>query len=237
MPGKHDQHKHGHQHSMDRAEGDDLIGDTSGAGPALSAHEHAVATSLHSSTHLGPNGDQLAHGIAQQQGFAGRPATVSKSEMDDLVAEGHTEMFRGIHDSPSGSPAELSERIRSGESYHGPGRQGAGIHSSSSRDIAETYTHANDGTTATSGEVTRMALHKDAKVVDHHQLVDEHREFMSEVTPGGASESVYSDVGRYATARGYDASRDVSHSGDAKDAWDFTVYNRTALYVEDGASE
>ncbi len=231
MPGKHDQHKHGHKHGMDRVEGGDLIGDTSGAGAAVSAHEHARDTESFAGSGLGRNGDQLAHGLAEQQGFTGRPASKTKAEMDELVAEGHTEMFRGLHDAPAGSADELVEQTRSGGAYYGPGRQGSGIHSSSSETIADRYAVDTAHPSAT-GATVRMALHKDAKIVDHQQLVDEHRDFLDELDPEGASFPVYSDVGRYAIARGIDASRDVSHSGAPADAWDFTVYNRTALFVE-----
>jgi hypothetical protein len=166
------------------------------------------------------------HHIAAAQGFEGPAVAVSAKEMSAGVRRGDVEMFRGVEPSADGSKSasDIHEQFRTGEAYHGLGFSGNGMYMSNSRAEASTY-----------GQVGRYALHREAKVVDFRDLQAEQQSFLSSVGRDSITGRVFSDPGRYAAARGYDAIRwrrgeeSGKRSGEEDE---FIVLNRTALLAE-----
>jgi HK97 family phage portal protein len=170
----------------------------------------------------GPRGDSRLSAIQREQGFDGKPAVVSRQEMDRLVADGHQECFRGFGGLGDGSKteAQVVQEFTSGPLFTGYGTFGNGAYvapGTGGRAVAERY---SDSETP-----TRMALHKDAKVASYRAIVDE-MEARGLTSRRGVQGRALADPGRYAAARGYDAIR-----VEANDS--ICVLNRTALFVEE----
>ena len=220
--------------------GQDHIGDGDGTELAVAVDARAAETaypSLRGGTY-GPHGDEQAYAIAAHQGFDGKPKVVSRAEMDQLVAEGHTEMFRGVRggygtreggdvtnpaDDIEIPAAQIHERLRSGPVYYSDGGlYGSGIYVSPSRKKAADYAGDEPGALA------RMTLHKDARVRDADEFQAEHAAFVEGLQPGSPSYRIYSDPGRYAAARGYDALQVGKPT-----PTEVIVLNRTAMIIEE----
>lgn len=175
---------------------------------------------------VGPHGDEALHDIAARQGFEGPAQSVSAKDMDAGIRQGDAEMFRGVKASHDGklTPGQVHERMRSGEPYHGLGFSGNGTYLSNSRTLASGY-----------GTVGRYALHRDARVVDYRQLQHEQTDYIRSVGRDSPQGRVFSDPGRYAAARGYDAIRwrrgeEAGKQPGEED--EFIVLNRTAMLAE-----
>jgi len=111
-------------------------------------------------------GDAWMARIQRTQGFDGRPTVVSQQEMDRIVAAGEgTELFRGIN----GTPEEVRLRqhqFRVGDFYAGnPGNYGSGTYASPDQSISLGYAHGRQT------GVMRMALRRDARVIDYADAV------------------------------------------------------------------
>lgn len=173
---------------------------------------------------IGPHGDEALHAIVAQQGFDGPATVVSRKELSRGVRDGDAEMFRGVQGGKraDGKTAEeIHEQTRSGEDYQGLGAFGNGTYFSGSESMAATY-----GTTA------RFALAREARTADYDTLRTEQESYLKTVSRDSAAYRVFSDPGRYAAARGYDAIH-VRREGQPKGGEnEYVVLNRTALIAE-----
>lgn len=212
-PGHPDQSSHGRKRG--RASGTDLIGDGDGAALARGVLRSAANRETEPGSGVGANGDEMLHAITAKQGFNGRPAVASRQELDALIEAGHRPLFRGVQSTATKTDAEMAEQIRTGEAYQGFGVWGNGTYTSNQILVARRY-----------GVPVRMALHPQARVISQADLKAEHQAFMARQPPGSPSHRVFSDPGRYAAARGYDA---VDVKGSLED--EVLVLNRSALTV------
>jgi hypothetical protein len=147
--------------------------------------------------YIDPNkhGDEILGDIARRQGFDGLPTVGTAAELDEAVAEGGIELWRGvrgnlpkrigygdeegqIHYPPNWRASEMHEQWRSGEYKAGDGLYGQGTYTSVDRRAAEHYgmqmTDQHGGKVAgEDGEpltdprtIVRMVLSPDARVFD-----------------------------------------------------------------------
>lgn len=166
----------------------------------------------------------LARALADEQGFSGPPQVVSPQEMDDLVAGGNTEMFRGIGGEAA---AQYAESYRSGEPFYTTNAAyGQGMYFTPDREYATAY--AQNG-----GQVLRVALDKNARVISYEDAhAGAKADFQSALAshqPGASVSNlmVSHDPGNWAMAHGYDAIVATSTFGK-----EIVVLNRTATYAE-----
>lgn len=171
--------------------------------------------------------------IARIHGFDGPPRIGSRSEVDDAIRGGGTEIWRGAHVAPL-------RGFRSGPYVPGVGtgghRYGEGYYFSTARDTAEGY--AVQGGDA-GGGVLRAALLPHAKVVDWEHLTEatdrlRHGSPVDGIDP--ALGWAMADPGILAAALGYDAIRirgreDGVHM-DAPFPDQYVILNRQAVLAE-----
>ena len=183
--------------------------------------------------------DEALSAIAHEQGFDRPPTVVSHEQMDQMIQNGRPELYRGVRGNGDLSAAEIHEEMRSGDAQYGRGIYGNGYYfgTSTSGDTA----NAQQFSDGTQGSVARATLDPDATVVDGASVFAEHNEFMRDLDTGAvdygdarsAVVATYSDVGRYAAARGYD----VMYFGPAGSPLEqYVVLNRTALIVEEATA-
>lgn len=177
--------------------------------------------------------DGILSAIAARQGFDGKPKVVSRREMDRLVAGGAPELFHGASSAaaPDGtalSAAQVNEQLRTGPAHFGTGTGflGNGYYLTSSRDVAE-----SDYGDGTPGAVARVIIKPDAKRVPYDLIEAEQRGFLASLPDDDPRRSVYSDVGRFAAAKGY-AVIDVPGASQHTDESWHIILDRTALMVE-----
>ena len=104
--------------------------------------------------HPNPGAGSIVYAdLAHRQGFDGKPQVVDS--VDEFIAQGDIEIFRGV------TSAAYAEQFRGGDLYATQGVHGDGIYTAVKKDTAEVFTGI-----ARQGEVMRMALRKDAKVLD-----------------------------------------------------------------------
>lgn len=178
--------------------------------------------------------------LARVQGFDRLPVLGGPADVDAVVAARGQELFRGVNN------PRYAEEFKTGPYFAGQletSSFGAGTYASTDREVALGY--ANDRPEG----VIRMALRPGARVTDIDSLSTEmaevDRELGSELrllegverSPeqnlrrdevNGQRDLILSDMGRYATARGYDAYHLGLDSGDP--TW--VLLNRSALTVE-----
>lgn len=243
MPGRHNQQTHGRGgKGVGPGGGVDLIAGgqaeaiaadaIDAAAPYATERSELAGRLLYSGGGVGPHGDEALFHLAIQQGFDGPATAVSRAEMDTAIRGGFlgrgaaTPMYRGVRPSPDGTrtAAQIHEQVRSGPAHYGLGFSGNGYYMSSSRSEASRY-----------GDVARYALHARARVVDLRELDAEQSAYLASLPQGSAARRVFSDPGRYAAARGYDAIkwRRGEETGKAPGEEDeFIVLNRSALLAE-----
>lgn len=110
--------------------------------------------------------DHVLKAISVDQGFAGKPAVVSKTQMDKLVADGDViEIHRGMNSygNPGGEKVFV-EQYRSGDLFAGTGIYGNGTYTSPHRSVAMQYANNSE-----SGMI-RLGLRKDAKIGSYSTL-------------------------------------------------------------------
>lgn len=114
--------------------------------------------------------DEQMAAIATQQGFDALPELGSGQQLDDAIAAGGRELWRGTqHDSVSRrSGEELAEDFRTGPVHYGQGISGNGIYTSTDRDHALGYTSGHD-----MRSVNRMVLKPGAKVITYADMLDQ----------------------------------------------------------------
>lgn len=75
-------------------------------------------------------GDWFLRELIRAQGFDGLPHIVTKQEMDEYIAAGERELFRGLdsYGMKGKTGEDLAEQFRSGDMYVGTGLFGNGIY-------------------------------------------------------------------------------------------------------------
>jgi hypothetical protein len=192
-------------------------------------------------TEFGRHGDELMYDLAVDKGFAGRPHVVSSDELEQHIADGDKEMWRGVTDE---SYAQL---FTTGTAFYGQGFRGNGIyaaHGERAKKLATAYAQAppTKGTLVHKVDkpvLIRMALRRDARTITYDeaalQAKSEHRKWAG-LKGGGegfsaegaqALAAANSTATRWAMANGYDAVIIPKEDGGEEVA----VLNRTALIV------
>lgn len=190
---------------------------------------------------VGSSSDQYLEGLASESGFDALPISVTSTELDKIVSEGHRELFRGV------GKKEYAEQFLSGKYFGGKGVDGNGIYTGfGDRGLPTAKNYAQGG-----GVVMRMAIDKGSDIrsiddiynsikVESEQLKSEIDELKSKHVKAStdvikkdieskirhltAKQRMIRDPGRYAVINGIDAIEvpDLDH---------LIVLNRGVLYV------
>lgn len=172
--------------------------------------------------------DSALQSIGEVQGFDALPALGSAADVDAIVANGGTEVFRGF-----GGLAGRDQFV-SGAYEPGLGIYGNGFYSSTMTDTAGSYADfIEDGP-------TRMVLRPDAKILDIWELDEAIRPVRW--VDGSDDVAVFtqqtvSDQGRAAATLGYDAIRirdaGMGRKADGTREDYIVIFNRGALTVDE----
>jgi len=203
------------------------------------------------------DGDEILASMYRDQGFDGKPDVVSEDELNAAIAGGEREFYRGTNE---GSGSQFSDAFKSGEYYAGYGGYGNGTYmayalhkNDPAAALEEAHGYGNSA--------MHLALKKDAKIGNYDTLVNEttelanstrdditalnqkmsdpslsdtkYNDLKTRVAQKNALMSIYYDVGKYATSKGYDG-YDVSATrttAGAPSAGYFVLLNRTAVRV------
>lgn len=168
-------------------------------------------------------GDWFLRELARDQGFDGLPDVVIKEQMDEYVAAGERELFRGLdsYGMRGKTGEDLAEQFRSGDLHVGTGLFGNGTYVTYGTDKydAEGYMGAER-----EGAMLRMALKSDAKVISIDEL-----ETMQLVDPVAQSYPELKNLGCYATFKGYDG---IDVGASKNEPKYMVILNRTAIKVQ-----
>ena len=144
--------------------------------------------------------DSTLHKILHAKGYDRLPKVVSKEEIDGLVKQGYTPIFRGMKylgdDVPSGA-----EQYKRGEMFVGRGAFGHGVYFATNNRMASKYSVDKDGKV---GSLLFGVLDKSAKIIsaeDAKRLSEELRN----KAQTSEHKAILSDVGKVAALYGYDA--------------------------------
>lgn len=143
----------------------------------------------------------------------------SKSEMDDLVAGGYTELWRGLNGGADSSV--YAEQYKTGKvAYAGEGIYGSGTYTTTGKD----YVTRNYGSPGNA--ILRIALRPDAKVITAKKVEEQ----FEEDSAGWDTDkvTVLDDPGRYAAYLGYDAVQVPRSDGSSF----YVIVNRGATVTE-----
>lgn len=169
-------------------------------------------------------GDWFLRELVRHQGFDRLPHVITKQEMDEYVASGEQELFRGLdsYGMKGKTGEELAEQFRSGDLYTGLGLSGNGTYVAYGADKydAEGYMGAD-----LEGAMLRMALKSEAKAISIQKLKS-----IQEKDAIVQTHFELDELGRYATFKGYDVI-DVGMSRNAPKY--MVILNRTAVRVQD----
>jgi hypothetical protein len=102
--------------------------------------------------------DQYTSAIIREQGFDGRPQVVSGMELDEYVASGEVEFFRGLAGDEQRTAAQYARQFRYGVFFVGRGAYGSGTYASETLDDARAFADGPDGV------VVRMTLKRAARI-------------------------------------------------------------------------
>ena len=172
-------------------------------------------------------GDWFLRELAHVQGFDGLPHIVSKQELDEYVASGEQELFRGLDSyGVQGKTGEdLAQQFRSGDMYVGKGIFGNGIYVAYSSDKYDAQEYSG---LEIEGAIVRMSLKKGAKVISYDELLEKKNKDVLKAY------IELEDPGHYAAFKGYD----VIDVGATRNRPKYmVVLNRTALRVQDESIE
>ncbi|MBW3113493.1 hypothetical protein KYJ26_16690 [Bacillus sp. MCCB 382] len=172
--------------------------------------------------------DKALKTLLREQGFDGKGNVVSKAELDKFIQNGEREIFRGV------TNAKFAEQFKDGDLFAGLGTYGNGTYTAygqSAEKVAQSYAGKK-------GDIVRMSLKSDAKVVKYDILLGEMMDYedmlaekMAKSTSKKAREAIEAetllikDFGRFATMRGYDA---IDVTGFEY----LVVLNRTSLRIQ-----
>lgn len=207
----------------------------------------------------------LAH-VAAAQGFTGKPQLRTSQELDADIASGDIEVFRGLSASGRTPGSTFANDYRNGDYYAGNGIFGHGHYAAgynSSRSRAGAISVAKKYKGNSNGALIRMAIRKDAKIVDHDDIEREKIQWRSDnqsairrletaqrtgrlstadqadLDRRRRADFALSDVGAFAASRGYDVIRvspgaAKSQSNGTGSTPFYVILNRTATKVQDG---
>jgi 8-oxo-dGTP pyrophosphatase MutT (NUDIX family) len=155
----------------------------------------------------GKSADERLSAIAEMQGFDATPTTVSKQEMDRLLATGdYIEMWRGVSANRSNglSASDINESYRTGTAHYGLGVVGNGYYFATDKAIAEAYSDRRKGS------VLRVLLPKSAVIGKYNDVRRDSQNTTSSTYFRQAGRvangtGTLHDEGRYAAAAGIDA--------------------------------
>lgn len=117
--------------------GRDITGELDWAAVAQKAPPSDVSIFSAASTRM----DDMLGEIYQQQGYHGKPSVVKREQMDRLVKEGWTELWRGVSHPDPGRRAAYAQQFRTGDEHRpGLGGRGNGTYTSRNPREAQSYT-------------------------------------------------------------------------------------------------
>lgn len=198
--------------------------------------------------------------LTERAGFNARPQVASREELDAAVSAGWAEVWRGVTNGGGKTASEINTGLREGVFEPGRGNYGNGVYTSTRRNTAETYrgveprvNHPARGDDFTPDDLEgdpppdsllRIAIDPTARVGDYDQLLAELNQWRADRPSATPSADTFADVGRYATARGYDVVRVVGHDdggfypgweesdGDEPGADQYVILNRSAIMIQ-----
>ncbi len=174
-----------------------------------------------------PVDHQLA-AISKMRGFDKHP---TKGDIDSVIANGGTEIHRGLIDGKGKTAGQLESEFKTGPYEPGTGNYGNGFYFSTSPGIAKMYADAPiaragyDAKSVSGGKTLRAALKPEAKIVHLDDLKAEKQEWFKQnkdnvdwdvisknfIADEGkihpAMLDLTNDPGHFATMMGYDAIR------------------------------
>lgn len=153
------------ERAKDVAKAGTVAGST--AGPARGADLTHSPAFLDSLADVGNSDtEELLRRAQHAQGFGATPAVGSRAEVDKAVAGGAVELWRGIDGVTPEEAAQRAEQFRTGDLFIGQGTYGPGTYTTPDKSLATRF--ATD--MGMSGQVLRMALRPDAKVITRDEL-------------------------------------------------------------------
>jgi SPP1 gp7 family putative phage head morphogenesis protein len=123
--------------------------------------------------HKADSGDSTLHAVQNLRGFNGLPTLTSKSGMDALISAGtHIEMLRGVKPTGTMKAKELTDELKQGVHHPGFGCFGSGTYADSNKSSNANYRLDNRARqyAGYDGDIVRIALPKDAKIIKHSEL-------------------------------------------------------------------
>lgn len=156
--------------------------------------------------------DLLLKEMCRIAGYDKTPRIVTKTEMDEAVAQGATEVWRGV------GTGKYAEQFRSGPYWAGQGTHGNGTYTTDDKKMSASYSNYDEKA------LLRIAIPAAAKVITYAALCDEMRAERGALW-GLPSEVALNDEGRYAVTKGYD----VIHATSGR----YVILNRGAVLVEE----
>lgn len=185
-------------------------------------------------------GDLVLKAVAHEQGWDKPGRTGTSAELDQLVAHGGVEMFRGVAGRrypEEHQPARILERMRTGPLEYGQGGYGNGWYASPRQDVALQHGAPDGKGGIDPASIQRMVLHPDARVADYDTLRTQMRAWIKEHEGRGqrTPEGLGIDLGRFAAMLGYDAIR-VHGQHDANSptfADQYVLLNRGAVLFQE----
>jgi hypothetical protein len=194
----------------------------------------------------GAHADFVHAALNEAVGYDALPTVVDAVTMDALQAAGRQIVYRGLEGELPGDALRYAEQFRSGDFYAGYGVHGNGTYTAVNVGETATYSRtASTGAVHEYGTTVRMAINADARVVTMDDLssgwVDWSMSLSGRMAAAETAgddallallvreRDLFSDMGRYATGRGYDAiSLPASRDGGV-----YVVLNRGAVTVQD----
>jgi hypothetical protein len=167
--------------------------------------------------------------IMEAQGFHSKPKVVDKDGMDEIIRDGGIEVYRGVRGGSLQGTVDMVQSYATGDHFVGQGIYGNGTYT------AEDYSFAKGYANQYANGVMRIALHKDAKVIDYpaaKAATDALSRSKAKKTV--ADRAVVADnVGRWAALNGYDAIRvNVQAENYGGVGHFFVILNRGAVAVQ-----
>lgn len=152
---------------------------------------------------------------AELQGFNGKPTILSESEFNDLKGDNIVTLYRGLAEN------QQCEQFKYGDVFGGKGVYGDGSYTTTRKETAITFANGNDANIIE----LKIDLNR-TKIVEFEKL---NMEFMQTgmeelIMKGGSS---MTELGAYATAKGYDAIM-----VDFNDEKYYVILNRTKLWTK-----